>query len=38
MKLVQKFNDRNLDGIFKLMLPIYEKNMKKMCQNLCRII
>ena len=29
MKLSKKINDRNLDGIFRLILLIYEKNMKK---------
>ena len=28
MKL-KKINDRNFDGIFRLILLIYEKNMKK---------
>ena len=26
---VKKINNRNLDGIFRLILLIYEKNMKK---------
>ena len=38
MKLSKKINDRNLDGIFTLILLIYGENIKKyMCQNLCRI-
>ena len=35
MKLSKKLDDRNLNGIFRLMLLVYGKNM---CQNLCRII
>ena len=34
----KKINDRNLDDIFRLVLLIYGKNMKNICQNLCRII
>ena len=29
IKLSKKINDRNLDGIFRLILMIYGKNMKK---------
>ena len=29
MKLSKKINDRNLDGIFRLILLIYGENMKK---------
>ena len=29
IKLSKKVNDRNLDGIFRLILMIYGKNMKK---------
>ena len=29
MKLSKKTNDRNLDGIFRLILLIYGENMKK---------
>ena len=29
IKLSKKVNDRNLDGIFRLILMVYGKNMKK---------
>ena len=29
IKLSKKINDRNLDGIFRLILMIYGENMKK---------
>ena len=31
MKLSKNFNDRNLDGIFKLILLIYRKKYEKIC-------
>ena len=39
MKLSKKkrFNDRKFDNIFRLILLIYRKNIKNMCQILCRI-
>ena len=41
MKLSEKFTNRNLDGMFKLILLFHgdkKKIQKNMCQNLCRII
>ena len=39
MILSKNFNDRNTDGMFRLILLIYgEKIRKNMYQNLCRIL
>ena len=38
MELSKKFSNRNLDGMFRLILLIYvEKIRTNMCQSLCKI-